>query len=203
MPPHGGFMTSETLILLMAVVVPILSSVVTLVLVFLVYKLWLHKILEAEYDRRMVEAEQDFRRELEQAAEEMLPEFRAELVKGFEEAAEELLPEFRAEVVKGFEEAAEELLPEFRREVAAGFEESAQALLPEFREHVKQGLLEGAEEVLPEFREQVKAGFEDAILAAAGGKFVDRTAQSVAKSVETGLNILFGKPRMPRSPRDD
>lgn len=195
-------MAFETLIMMLFTAV--LSSVFTLTMAFLLYHFWLGDVLEAEYDRRMLEAEQDFRRELEQAAEEMLPEFREELVKGFEEASEELLPEFRAEVVKGFEEAAEALLPEFRREVSAGFEESAQALLPEFREEVKQGLLAGAEEVMPEFRGQVKAGFEDAVIAAAGGQLVDRTAQTMAKSstkiVETGLNMLFGKPR---SPRDD
>ncbi|MBI3394343.1 MAG: hypothetical protein HY042_00760, partial [Spirochaetia bacterium] len=62
----------------------------------------------------------------------------------------------------------------------------------------REGFTEAARELLPEVKKEVAEGFKDALSSAMGGELMDRTAQVAAKTgasfMETGLNILLGKP---------
>lgn len=70
-------------------------------------------------------------------------------------------------------------------------------LLPEFREQVKNGGKDAGEELLPAFRKSVNHGFQDALRETTGanavGEAVGETAKTMAKTFETGMDVLLGK----------
>ncbi len=70
--------------------------------------------------------------------------------------------------------------------------------LEEFSVVLKSRLKEAGRELLPDFRTEVREGFKEAMHAAAGGELIEKTAESLANTstnfLETGLNILLGKP---------
>ncbi len=101
-----------------------LSSLLTLIGGFLVFKWFLEVRLEKELEESANTFETQLRQGLEETGEALIPEFRTELEAAFKEAAQELLPEFREELKSGFHEAGMELLPELRAEVRKGFKEA-------------------------------------------------------------------------------
>jgi hypothetical protein len=68
------------------------------------------------------------RREVEAAADELIPRLRSELQTGLGERVEEVLPRLRTEVRGGVRDGAEEVLPRVRAAVRGGVED---ALTPE------------------------------------------------------------------------
>ena len=77
-----------------------------------------------------------------------------------------------------------------------------------FKTKVKEGAVEAGEELLPEFRTQVREGFKEAMTDSFKGEILERSAREGIKTgteiMETGLNILLGKPlqKNPGDPRE-
>jgi len=163
--------------LFLVVATAFLSSVLTGIGLVIVFKFFIKKYL----DEQMVTFSKIFENELK---------------KNVESAGDSLIIQFQQNAHRSFEESAETIVPIFRAELKAAFTEAAEELLPEFRQEVKQGFEEAAEDLLPEFRRQMQESFKEAILATAGGEFVDKAAKTVLRTgsslVETGLYILRG-----------
>jgi hypothetical protein len=96
------------------------SSVLTLVVLVLVARLWGRRYL----DGLMGEAKEQFsaglRATVEEAAEAVMPRLREQVREGFAAGADEALPRFRAEL----DAAADEVLPRFREQVRDGFKDA-------------------------------------------------------------------------------
>jgi hypothetical protein len=109
-------------------VVAVTCGVVTTLLVGVAAWVVLRRWLAGALGRVRAEVAAEARREVEAAAEELLPRLRAELQSGLGEVVEEVLPRLRAEVQGGVRDGAEEVLPRLRSAVRGGVED---ALTPE------------------------------------------------------------------------
>lgn len=86
-----------------------------------------------------------------------------------------------------------DLLPKLRSEVKQGVLDAGEELLPQFEARVKAGAIDAGGELLPQFRDNVREGFNDAIKDATGAQVLEDAAKTVSKTVENGINSLFGK----------
>jgi hypothetical protein len=107
-------------VLLMMLGAAVCSSVLTLVVLLLVARLWGGRYL----DGLMSEAKEQFstglRGTVEEAAEAVMPRLREQVRQGFAAGGDDALPRFRAEL----DAAAEEVLPRFREQVRGGFKDA-------------------------------------------------------------------------------
>lgn len=96
------------------------SSVLTLLALLLVGRVWARRVLDARVEEAGDALRGRVRAAVEEAAEGVLPRLREQVREGFAAGADEALPRFRAEL----DAAAEEALPRFRDQVRDGFKDA-------------------------------------------------------------------------------
>lgn len=171
-------------------VTAVLSSVLTIVMLGVIFKVYIMPQLE----KRLATLTEALEISLDQRIEQASQQIYAETQQGLNEAIAETLPLFRTEMQTGFEEAAEALLPKFRQEVSAGFQETAEEILPAFQHEIQASLTEIPKTLIPFLREEIERDLKEIITAMIKGDFVDKAAKRMVKTgsslVETGLTLL-------------
>jgi DNA anti-recombination protein RmuC len=181
------------------IVTALLSSVLTAIMLGIVFKFHIAPQLNQQIETLACELEEKLDQHIKQAGQQ----FREETHQGFSKAVTDALPLFRAELQTGFEETAEAMLPKFRHEVTEGFQDAVKEMLPEFRREMHTGFKEIPKELLPFLREEIEGDLKEIITSVARGDFVDKAAKRMVQTgsslVETGLTLLkssrFGEER--------
>lgn len=104
-------------------------------------------------------------------------------------------------------DAAAAATPTIRREVEAGVEAAAERALPRIRQAVEGGVRDAGAELLPALRQQVREGFRDGVAEVVTPETLGRAGEEIARRgasvIETGLELLLGRPRdRQRDPED-
>lgn len=115
-------------LLSLIVATALVSSLSTLALGWIVFRLWVGPWLETWLEAFANELEARVKAGAGAAGQGLLEPLRAQVRSGLEEAAVELLPKVRTELAAGFRIAAAESLPAFREEVGKGFADAIGAL---------------------------------------------------------------------------
>ena len=107
-------------VVLMMLGTAVCSSVLTLVVLVLVARLWGRRYLDGLMGEAKEQFSEGLRATVEEAAEAVMPRLREQVRQGFADGADAALPRFRAE----FDAAADEVLPRFREQVRDGFKDA-------------------------------------------------------------------------------
>jgi hypothetical protein len=107
-------------LVLMMLGTAVCSSVLTLLALGLIGRVWGRRLLDARVEEAGELLRGRVRAAVEEAAEAVLPRLREQIREGFAAGADEALPRFRAEL----DAAAEEVLPRLREQVRDGFKDA-------------------------------------------------------------------------------